>query len=60
MDKVKQAIEKATKDFAPVMDTMDGPSGELMEAACKLSTASLQCFSYLGIRELAELERNAK
>ncbi len=45
MQEVTQAIEKATKDFAPVMFTMDGPPGELMEAAHKWSTASLQCFS---------------
>ena len=45
MQEMTQAIEKATKDFAPVMETMDGPPGELMEAAHKWSAASLQCFS---------------
>ena len=44
MQEVTQAIEKATKDYAPVMETMDGPPGELMEAAHKWSNASLQCF----------------
>ena len=45
MQEVIQAIGKATKDFAPVMHTMEGPPGELLEAAHKWSKASLQCFS---------------
>jgi hypothetical protein len=45
MQEMIHAMEKAAGDLAPVVGALDGPAGELLQAACKWSKASLQCFS---------------
>jgi hypothetical protein len=45
MQEMKNAIEKAEEQFCGERTKMDGPPGELLEAAQKWSQASLETFS---------------